>query len=162
MSDLAQFSAVTSTLDYIGNWFISIFFCQFAKREAIARDALLHQMIVPVRSRMSVTKLLCVLVVLLTTNVLHAEVMLSEIMYNPQNGGANRDWVELYNSGTSAVNLSGWQFGLPTNNTLGYRATSGDFDWCRPGTRAHAEQRDARLGLGHAALTGFRSATSPR
>ena len=100
MSDLAQFSAVTSTLDYIENWFISIFFGQFAKREAIARDALLHQMIVPARSRMSVTKLLCVLVVLLTTNVLHAEVMLSEIMYNPQNGGANRDWVELYNSGS--------------------------------------------------------------
>src|SRR6476469_1718012 len=45
-----------------------------------------------------------------------AEVILSEIMYDPQNGGTNREWVELYNTGASAVSLSGWQFGLPSNN----------------------------------------------
>jgi hypothetical protein len=47
---------------------------------------------------------------------LRAEVMLSEIMYDPQNADTNREWVELYNNGTSAVSLSGWQFGLPSNN----------------------------------------------
>src|SRR4051794_22700873 len=45
-----------------------------------------------------------------------AEVILSEIMYDPQNSDTNREWVELYNTGTSAVSLSGWQFGLPSNN----------------------------------------------
>ncbi|HEY2759141.1 MAG TPA: lamin tail domain-containing protein, partial [Pirellulales bacterium] len=66
--------------------------------------------------RNTVTKLLLGLLLLSTARVLHAEVMLSEVMYNPQNGGANRKWVELYNSGSSAVSLSGWQFGEPTNN----------------------------------------------
>src|SRR4051794_35853576 len=47
---------------------------------------------------------------------LRAEVILSEIMYDPQNADANREWVELFNTGSSAVSLSGWQFGLPTNN----------------------------------------------
>jgi hypothetical protein len=41
----------------------------------------------------------------------HAAIMLSEVMYDPQNGGANREWVELFNNGQSSVDLSGWQFG---------------------------------------------------
>src|SRR3954468_15167746 len=45
-----------------------------------------------------------------------AEVILSEIMYDPQNTDTNREWVELFNTGASAVSLSGWQFGLPSNN----------------------------------------------
>src|SRR3954453_5174401 len=47
---------------------------------------------------------------------IRGEVILSEIMYDPQNADANREWVELFNTGSSAVSLSGWQFGLPTNN----------------------------------------------
>ena len=47
--------------------------------------------------------------------VARAEVIISEIMYNPrredqQPGGFNREWVEVYNSGTAAVDLSGWVF----------------------------------------------------
>ena len=42
-----------------------------------------------------------------------AAVMLSEIMYDPQNGAANREWVELFNSGTTAIDIGGWQFGKP-------------------------------------------------
>lgn len=42
-----------------------------------------------------------------------AAVMLSEIMYEPQNGAANREWVELFNNGTTAVDIGGWQFGKP-------------------------------------------------
>src|SRR4051812_3486895 len=45
-----------------------------------------------------------------------AEVIISEIMYDPQNADTNREWVELFNTGTSSVNLGGWQFGLPVNN----------------------------------------------
>jgi len=47
---------------------------------------------------------------------LRAQVILSEIMYDPQNGSSNREWVELFNTSASAVNLGGWQFGLPVNN----------------------------------------------
>ena len=47
---------------------------------------------------------------------LRAEVILSEIMYDPQNADTNREWVEIFNNGASAVSLSGWQFGLPSNN----------------------------------------------
>lgn len=49
-------------------------------------------------------------------NTARTEVIISEIMYDPQNADANREWIELFNTGTSAVSLSGWQFGLPTNN----------------------------------------------
>jgi hypothetical protein len=58
-----------------------------------------------------------------------AAIMLSEIMYDPQNSDTNREWVELFNSGTTSVDLSGWQFGksavnswaspLPLGTTLG-------------------------------------------
>src|SRR3954462_3249097 len=60
----------------------------------------------------------CLLTVLLTLACTQsqAEVILSEIMYDPQNADTNREWVELFDTGTSAVILSGWQFGLPSNN----------------------------------------------
>ena len=46
-------------------------------------------------------------------------VIISEIMYNPQgsdrndtaNPPFNREWVEIYNNGTSVVDLDGWQVG---------------------------------------------------
>ena len=46
----------------------------------------------------------------------HAGVMLSEIMYDPQNADTNREWIEIYNNGTSAENIGGWQFGKPNVN----------------------------------------------
>ena len=64
-------------------------------------------------------------------------IIISEIMFNPQGTDSdaaavppyNREWVELYNTGTSTVDLSGWQFGdiqdndwatpFPTGTTLG-------------------------------------------
>src|ERR1700759_2857552 len=73
------------------------------------------------------TKLLLVTVFSLIVRELHAEVMLSEIMYNPQNGGANREWVELYNSGAAAISLSGWQFGEPSNNLWTSALPAGTF-----------------------------------
>jgi Lamin Tail Domain/Calcineurin-like phosphoesterase len=45
-----------------------------------------------------------------------AAIMLSEIMYDPQNADANREWVEVYNYGSSPIDMSGWQFGLPQLN----------------------------------------------
>ncbi|MGD9635410.1 MAG: lamin tail domain-containing protein [Pirellulales bacterium] len=48
-----------------------------------------------------------------------SEIVISEIMYNPAGTDAdpaasppfNREWVEIYNSGSAAVDLSGWQLG---------------------------------------------------
>ena len=48
---------------------------------------------------------------------LRAEVIISEIMYDPQNADTNREWVELFNNGSTAVSLSGWQFGIPSTNS---------------------------------------------
>src|SRR6478752_2781752 len=92
-------------------------FGRLAQRKAISSASQRHQMIRHSIFSKTLAKLLLISVFALAGHTLRAEVMLSEIMYNPQNGGANRDWVELYNSGSSAVNLSGWQFGLPTNNS---------------------------------------------
>ena len=38
-----------------------------------------------------------------------AEVVLNEIMYHPISGSKNEEYVELYNPGTNAVNLTGWK-----------------------------------------------------
>jgi hypothetical protein len=44
-----------------------------------------------------------------------ADVIISELMYNPQGSdqetGINREWAELYNTGSTSVNIGGWQFG---------------------------------------------------
>jgi hypothetical protein len=45
-----------------------------------------------------------------------AEVIISEIMYNPAGTETGREWVELYNTGTASVDLSGWQFGDSQDN----------------------------------------------
>src|SRR6185312_687025 len=73
---------------------------------------------------------------------LHAEVILSEIMYDPQDGAANREWVELFNTGASSVHIGGWPFGLPTNN-----------DW------ANALPANTMLGAGQALVLTPSSAT---
>ncbi|QDT68257.1 hypothetical protein MalM25_11770 [Planctomycetes bacterium MalM25] len=36
-------------------------------------------------------------------------VVISEIMYNPDGSDTSREWVELYNAGTHAVDLAGWR-----------------------------------------------------
>src|SRR3954465_3375472 len=68
------------------------------------------------RHRVTLAKMALICCLYLAAAGLRAEVILSEIMYDPQNADANREWVELFNTGSSAVSLSGWQFGLPTNN----------------------------------------------
>jgi hypothetical protein len=60
--------------------------------------------------------LLCAAVLVFVPLKAPAEVIISEIMYDPQNSDTNREWVEIFNTGTSAVNIGGWQFGLPSLN----------------------------------------------
>ncbi|BBO30484.1 lamin tail domain-containing protein [Lacipirellula parvula] len=58
-----------------------------------------------------------------------ASIIVSEIMFNPQGTDLdatavppyNREWVELYNNGSTTIDLSGWQFG-----------DSQDNDWATP------------------------------
>ena len=45
-----------------------------------------------------------------------AAIILSEVMYDPQNSDSNREWVEVFNNGTASQSLAGWQFGLPGAN----------------------------------------------
>jgi hypothetical protein len=51
-----------------------------------------------------------------TSSRLYADILISEVMYDPQNADTNREWVEIFNTGASAVNIGGWQFGLPALN----------------------------------------------
>src|SRR5262245_57758432 len=53
------------------------------------------------------------------------EVIISEIMYNP--GGTdvqttaptfNKEWVELYNTGSTTIDISGWQLGDSQDNNF--------------------------------------------
>ena len=39
-----------------------------------------------------------------------AEIVISEIMYHPQSELTSEEWVEIHNTGASAVNISGWKF----------------------------------------------------
>jgi hypothetical protein len=54
----------------------------------------------------------------------HAQVVVNEIMYNPASHDAREEWVELLNTSSTNVNLSGWtisggvDFAFPTNTTI--------------------------------------------
>ena len=62
-------------------------------------------------------------------------VLINEIMYHPASTNVLEEWIELYNSGPTNVNLSGWQitkgvqFAFPTNTTIapgGYLVVAAD------------------------------------
>ena len=90
-----------------------------------------------------------------------AEVILSEIMYDPQNSDTNREWVELFNTGTSAVNIGGWQFGLPSNQRLGNRA-AGKHDRSAPARRLCLRRAPRRsIPTGERESIAFRSSNFP-
>ena len=56
--------------------------------------------------------------------ILVRDIVINEIMYKPITGDTNDTYVELYNKGTSAINVGGWRFisGIsfifPTNTTI--------------------------------------------
>ena len=41
---------------------------------------------------------------------LRGQVVINEILYHPQSENPLEEFIELYNRGTNAVNLSGWRF----------------------------------------------------
>jgi len=58
------------------------------------------------------------------TSAFAGDVIVNEIMYHPASTNVLEEWFELYNAGSTAVNLSGWQitkgvaFTFPTNTVL--------------------------------------------
>src|SRR5690349_9083143 len=51
---------------------------------------------------------------LVTTPAFANSIVINEIMYHPSPGvpeDKRREWIELYNAGTNAVNLTGWRIG---------------------------------------------------
>src|SRR4029079_10239673 len=67
----------------------------------------------------SIAIVLCMAVLSSGISALRSEVLISEIMYDPQNADTNREWVELFNTGASAANIGGWQFCLTSLNDWG-------------------------------------------
>ena len=67
---------------------------------------------------------LAVFAALLAPACSHAQVIISEIMYNPAGSDSGREWVELYNQGTSDVSIIGgtvkgsWRISDGSNHTL--------------------------------------------
>ncbi len=42
------------------------------------------------------------------SNPAFCEIIISEIMYDPQGSDTNKEWVEIYNTGSTSVDLGGW------------------------------------------------------
>src|SRR5262245_40772442 len=69
--------------------------------------------------RLNCFSLLAIGMFAIGTCQVRAEVIISEIMYNPQGTDLDisttpdtyREWVELYNNTSTAVDIGGWQFG---------------------------------------------------
>lgn len=47
-----------------------------------------------------------------------SEIMITEIMYNPEGTDTDREWIELYNDGSQPVNLSGWTLREDNSNRV--------------------------------------------
>lgn len=59
------------------------------------------------------------LVLFVLAKTAFASIVISEIMYDPDGSDTNREWLELYNNGSSDVDISGWKlFEADTNHGL--------------------------------------------
>lgn len=55
-------------------------------------------------------KLYIIILFLFILPMVSAEIVINEIMYNPEGRDDNREWLEIYNKGDEEVNLTGWRF----------------------------------------------------
>lgn len=60
-------------------------------------------------------KILVVIILIFSAKIAFASIEITEIMYDASGTDTNREWVEVYNSGSSSINLSEWYFF--SNNT---------------------------------------------
>ena len=52
--------------------------------------------------------LLFTILLLLNLNLLHSSVVINEVLYDPSGSDGGYEWIELFNNGEEAVELSGW------------------------------------------------------
>lgn len=75
---------------------------------------------------MKSSKVLIPISLLLFPVVSYADVVINEIMYDLSGSDSGREWVEVYNNGSSAVDISGWRFlETASANNHGFTVVSG-------------------------------------
>lgn len=60
-------------------------------------------------------KILILIILIFSAKIAFASIEITEIMYDASGTDTNREWIEVYNSGSSSINLSEWYFF--SNNT---------------------------------------------
>lgn len=60
--------------------------------------------------RLGIRIFLFLVVFLFLIKFASADIIINEIMYDYPGSDSNHEWIEVYNNGTEAVNLSGWKF----------------------------------------------------
>ncbi|MEX0933949.1 MAG: lamin tail domain-containing protein [Candidatus Paceibacterota bacterium] len=69
-------------------------------------------------NKTSVQLLFFTILLLAVPTSVRAQLIITEVMYDPQGSDKGREWVEIYNSGSSAVNLDGWKINDGSNHIL--------------------------------------------
>ena len=62
--------------------------------------------------------------IFLSGNVLMADVVVSEFLNNPDSEDAGREWIELFNTSSSAIDLTGWTITDEGSNSYTFGSTS--------------------------------------
>ncbi|MBI2128703.1 lamin tail domain-containing protein [Candidatus Woesearchaeota archaeon] len=60
--------------------------------------------------RLGIRIFLFLAVLLFLIKTIRAEIVVNEIMYDYPGSDSNHEWIDIYNNGSEAVNLSGWKF----------------------------------------------------
>lgn len=67
------------------------------------------------------------LFIFLSPSISNAQIIISEIMYDPDGSDSGREWVEIWNNGNEPVDLSGWKlFENDTNHKINPVVEAGD------------------------------------
>ena len=110
-------------------------------------------------SRPSYRTLLASLLPFLLTNALRADVVISEILYDSEPNAACDEFIELHNSGTGEVDLSGWYFSdgiefvVPAGTALASSVDPIIFDALGRARDATLAVSDATVSVGGTSIT---------
>lgn len=64
-------------------------------------------------------RFLFVISILFWANFASAQILISEIMYNPEGSDTGKEWIEIYNNGSELADLTGWKlFEADTNHKI--------------------------------------------
>ena len=65
-------------------------------------------------------------ILFLFANLVNADIIFSEVMYNPSGTDSGKEWIEFYNNGSS-VNIEGWKLDEADTNH-GLSVYQGDYE----------------------------------